>query len=76
VSDTPRTDAAARLVRTTENGVLVHANFARELERENAALRGLLQDSLEWLDDYGMHMSGTSNLVSRIETVLRKEVEP
>ena len=46
-----------------------------ELERENAELRGLLQDSLEWLDDYGMRMSGTSNLVSRIETVLRKEAQ-
>lgn len=45
-------------------------------ERENAALRSLLQDSLEWLDDYGMRMSGTSNLVSRIETVLRKEAQP
>ena len=31
---TPRTDAAARLVRSTENGVLVHADLARALERE------------------------------------------
>ena len=43
MSDTPRTDAAAQLVRATENGVLVHANFARELERENAALREELE---------------------------------
>ena len=48
----------------------------KQLEQENAALRGLLQDSLEWLDDYGMRMSGTSNLVGRIETALRKEAQP
>jgi len=45
-------------------------------EAENTALRGLLQDSLGWLDDYGMRMSGTSNLVDRIETALRKETQP
>ena len=45
------------------------------LEAENAELRNLLRDSLEWLDDYGMRMSGTSNLVSRIETALRKEAQ-
>ena len=33
---TPRTDAASRLVRATENGILVHAAFARTLERELA----------------------------------------
>ena len=34
MSDTPRTDAQKR-------GDFVHINFARELERENAALREL-----------------------------------
>ena len=47
-----------------------------ELERQNVELRSLLQNSLEWLDDYGMRMSGTSNLVDRIETALRKEAQP
>ena len=46
-----------------------------KMEAENAELRNLLRDSLEWLDDYGMRMSGTSNLVSRIETALRKEAQ-
>lgn len=36
---TPRTDAASRLVRATENGVLVHADLARTLERELNAER-------------------------------------
>jgi hypothetical protein len=36
---TPRTDAEATLVRSTENGVLVHAAFARTLERELAESR-------------------------------------
>ena len=39
MSDTPRTDSASQLVRATGNGVLVHANFARQLERENDILR-------------------------------------
>ena len=37
MNDTPRTDAAAKLVTATENGVLVHESFANKLERELAA---------------------------------------
>ena len=40
MSDTPRTDAQKR-------GDFVHINFARELERENAALRAALEDIAE-----------------------------
>jgi len=46
VSDTPRTDAQKR-------GDFVHINFARELERENAALREdkeLLDSNTIWLN--------------------------
>lgn len=43
---------------------------------ENAALRSLLKESLEWLDDYGLRMSGTSDLVDRVEIALRKEEQP
>jgi hypothetical protein len=85
---TPKTDAACgwpwghhgRIessdLKCSPDGPFVHSSVARELERENAALRSLLQDSLEWLDDYGMRMSGTNNLVGRIETALRKEAQP
>lgn len=82
MTDTPRTDAAYETVRAFTNeeqavdALVEMRETSRKLERENAALRGLLQDSLEWLDDYGLRMSGTSNLVSRIETVLRKEAQP
>lgn len=48
----------------------------QSLERENAALRSLLKESLEWLDDYGLRMSGTSNLVDRVEIALREEAQP
>jgi len=40
MSDTPRTDAQKR-------GDFVHINFARELERENAALREALVNAEE-----------------------------
>jgi len=46
VSDTPRTDAQKR-------GDFVHINFARELERENAALRAdkeRLVETIEHMD--------------------------
>jgi hypothetical protein len=42
VSDTPKTDAQRR-------GDFVHVNFARELERENAALRAD-KERLDWLE--------------------------
>jgi hypothetical protein len=64
VSDTPRTDKEAFDVTTGEKDIdgVVMADFARELERENAALRSALEqqanyhrelradrDRLDWL---------------------------
>lgn len=88
MSDTPRTDNAcgwpfgqhglieSTILSKNAAGPFVHASVARELERENAALRSLLKESLEWLDDYGLRMSGTSNLVDRVEIALREEAQP
>ena len=68
MSDTPRTDAQKR-------GDFVHINFARELERENAALRELLHRSLFWLDDYDSRFSGSAKIADDIKEVLRKEAQ-
>lgn len=64
MSDTPRTDAAA--IRCACSTYVVPSEFARELERENAALRAdihaheqinkqLIEDKrrLDWLTDTG-----------------------
>jgi len=50
VSDTPRTDAAA--IRCACSTYVVPSEFARELERENAALKAdkeLLDSNMIWL---------------------------
>jgi len=50
VSDTPRTDAAA--IRCACSTYVVPSGFARELERENAALKAdkeLLDSNMIWL---------------------------
>jgi hypothetical protein len=47
VSDTPRTDAAA--IRCACSTYVVPSEFARELERENAALRAALKCEREWV---------------------------
>jgi len=47
MSDTPRTDAAA--IRCACSTYVVPSEFARELERENAALRAD-KDRLDWLE--------------------------
>jgi hypothetical protein len=66
---TPRTNAAARLVRSTENGVLVHAEHARTLERELATERArldyVLKNDCAWndrseIDEDIKNMSGES----------------
>jgi hypothetical protein len=46
-TDTPRTDAAA--IRCACSTYVVPSEFARELERENAALRAD-RDRLDWLE--------------------------
>jgi hypothetical protein len=46
VSDTPRTDAAA--IRCACSTYVVPSEFARELERENAALRAD-KERLDWI---------------------------
>jgi hypothetical protein len=47
MSDTPRTDAAA--VRCACSTYVVPSEFARELERENAALRAD-KERMDWLE--------------------------
>jgi hypothetical protein len=58
VSDTPRTDAKAQFFgfNPEEGEEFVHVDFARELERENAALKAdkeLLDSNMIWLTVYG-----------------------
>ena len=53
MSDTPKTDANCfALVSNDPKSVVVWANFARELERENAALRED-KERLDWLEAGG-----------------------
>jgi hypothetical protein len=61
VSDTPRTDAKAQFFgwNPEEGEEFVQADFARELERENAALRSALveainkrAETMEWRTDH------------------------
>lgn len=66
MSDTPRTDAAVRgvngtcvsfggLMRRLPPQEFVKPDFARELERENAALRSLLREAItEHVDPYDL----------------------
>jgi hypothetical protein len=51
VSDTPRTDANAQFFgfNPDEGEEFVQIDFARELERENAALRAALEREREWV---------------------------
>ena len=51
MSDTPRTDAAA--IRCACSTYVVPSEFARELERENAALRAALDAQMQ----YQRHLS-------------------
>jgi len=56
VSDTPRTDAKAQFFgfNPDEGEEFVPADFARELERENAALRA----RWEWWERLALAMNG------------------
>ena len=50
MNDTPRTDAEVFLLFKTGDDEGVTADFARKLERENAALRAMLQRADDTLD--------------------------
>ena len=76
MSDTPRTDAQKR-------GDFVHINFARELERENAALRELLREARDTVrastvEDgiSGLRREYRCGLYQRIKDILGKEAQP
>ena len=64
MSDTPRTDAAA--IRCACSTYVVPSEFARELERENAALRADLlieeERSIYWRDNEGRAMAENAAL--------------
>lgn len=59
MSDTPRTEEQVFAWTTQDGSDIVHASFARELERENARLRILLTPS-QWdraqSDAWHMHI--------------------
>ena len=94
MSDTPRTDANAGwfvsgygIIRsdglfTDHDGPFVHANFARELERENAALRDALQSiryrmpSDEFIEDHDAAAVSTFKQIKKIFKDARKEAQP
>ena len=71
MSDTPRTDAmmTALLWRTGETLIadVEFADFARELERENATLRSLLREAVT---DYE-HLGGTCDGVESEDYIAR-----
>ena len=69
MSDTPRTDAHTRqLIDTLQRPYWIE--FARQLERENAALRHALQTALaiESLDDANLE-----ELIARCRCVMREQ---
>lgn len=85
MSDTPRTDKEVFLVQARPDVDLegVDADFARQLERENAALRKD-KERLDWLErrsvsrlDWIMTLFETNNIAVR-EAIdaARKETEP
>ena len=48
MNDTPRTDAA--ITRCACSSYVVEPDFARELERENAALRAIVDDAIKLIE--------------------------
>jgi hypothetical protein len=78
VSDTPRTDAAA--IRCACSTYVVPSEFARELERENAALRAALTPWLAWEDTGGDIPPSAARGLFRIARAAldaaRKETQP
>ena len=75
MSDTPRTDAAA--IRCACSTYVVPSEFARELERENAALRADLlieeERSIYWRDNEGKAMAENAALRSALTTLIAWE---
>ena len=77
---TPRTDDGSRLVRATENGVLVHADFARALETELYAEREkvrVLRDACDQIcDEWGRnHDANPIGAGQRMSTRAGKALE-
>lgn len=73
MSDTPRTDAAA--IRCACSTYVVPSEFARELERENAALRAILRDirSNNW---DGFELAARIAALKAAIDAARKEAQP
>lgn len=74
MSDTPRTDAQKR-------GDFVHINFARELERENAALRAAAVEvcalARVWVTVWGDKLSAESiKRLGELEKQILKKGQP
>lgn len=86
MSDTPKTDAACgwpwghhgRIessdLKLSPDGPFVHSSVARELERENAALRDALKRADLALDDLGIGRAAPVRTIAR--NALRKEAQP
>ena len=78
MSDTPRTDAAA--IRCACSTYVVPSEFARELERENAALRSALTTLLAWEDKGGdippTAARGLFRIARAALDAARKEAQP
>jgi hypothetical protein len=70
VSDTPRTDGRAYTHPRIDGELMyVLADFARELERENAALRSLLREAIrEHVDPYDLPEGDA--YIARVEAAL------
>jgi len=76
VSNTPKTDAKAQFFgfNPDEGEEFVQADFARELERENAALLEALKRADLALGDLGIGRAAPVRVIAR--NALRKEAQP
>lgn len=78
MSDTPRTDAEAGVLDEDgywlprETGFYVDADFARQLERENAALRSLLREAItDHVSEYDLPES--EDYIARVKAALGED---
>lgn len=73
MSDTPKTDAAA--IRCACSTYVVPSEFARELERENAALRALTKEASLALDG---NWHERVDMIKKLDAIdaAREEVKP
>lgn len=83
MSDTPRTNAKAQLFgwNPDEGEEFVEADFARELERENAALRSAAVEvcalARVWVTVWGDKLSAESiQRLEQLEKQVLKEAQP